>query len=295
MDYKPQTIEDSNNYLLTLIENIKHKPFLVSRLGIGQETVTTYNYLACGRFSRKNVLILAHNNGIYCNNEKDVESYCKFYANALSHSDGLALWEPPLVNDILIPQNYFCKKFENLYHLSVNILEIHKLLDKNIIPWTHSLLGKKILIINPFISSFKKQINNNFKLFNKSNKHIFLEDQEFIFYKSYNSLAGNRPHKNWLETYLIMCRDIKDLDFDIALLGCGGYGLPLCDFIKTKLGKSSIYIGGILQIYFGVIGTRWEEEEYWKNKIKEENIHFIKPNDSEKINNFNKIENGCYW
>ena len=144
---------DSNNYLLTLIENIKHKPFLVSRLGIGQETVTTYNYLACGRFSRKNVLILAHNNGIYCDNEKDVESYCKFYANALSHSDGLALWEPPLVNDILIPQNYFCKKFENLYHLSVNILEIHKLLDKNIIPWTHSLLGKKILIINPFISS----------------------------------------------------------------------------------------------------------------------------------------------
>ena len=94
------------------------------------------------------------------------------------------------------------------------------------------------MIINPFVGSFEKQINNNFKLFNKSNKHIFLEGQEFVFYKSYNSLAGNRPHKNWLETYLVMCRDIKDLDFDIALLSCGGYGLPLCDFIKTKLGKS---------------------------------------------------------
>ena len=29
--------------------------------------------------------------------------------------------------------------------------------------------------------------------------------------------------------------ELKDLNFDIALLGCGGYGLPLCDFIKTKL------------------------------------------------------------
>ena len=151
------------------------------------------------------------------------------------------------------------------------------------------------MIVNPFVGSFEKQINNNFKLFNKSNKHIFLEGQEFVFYKSYNSLAGNRPHKNWLETYLVMCRDIKDLDFDIALLSCGGYGLPLCDFIKTKLGKSAIYIGGVLQIYFGVIGRRWEEEEYWKNKIRDEDIQFIKPNEGEKIINFNKIENGCYW
>ena len=29
------------------------------------------------------------------------------------------------------------------------------------------------------------------------------------------------------------------LDFDIALLGCGGYGLPLCNYIKKSLKKMS--------------------------------------------------------
>ena len=53
-----------------------------------------------------------------------------------------------------------------------------------------------------------------------------------------------------------MCEDIKYINFDIALLGCGGYGLPLCHFIKTKLNKSAIYIGGGLQLLFGVFGGR---------------------------------------
>ena len=35
-----------------------------------------------------------------------------------------------------------------------------------------------------------------------------------------------------------MCQEIKKLDFDIALLGCGGYGLPLCNFIKKDMDKS---------------------------------------------------------
>ena len=51
-----------------------------------------------------------------------------------------------------------------------------------------------------------------------------------------------------------MCQEIKKLDFDIALLGCGGYGLPLCNFIIKDMDKSAIYIGGGLQIIW-VIGA----------------------------------------
>jgi len=295
MEFLPESLENSNSYLINLIKNSDNKPFLVSRLGIGQETVTTYNYMACGRFSERNAVIISSNAGIYCNNINDLITYCKSYDDALRNSDSLALWEPPLVYDILIPQNYFCRKIPHLYHLNIDTLETYKLLETNVKPWTHSLKGKKVLVINPFVDDFKKQINNKFKLLNKSDKHLFLDEQEFLFYKSYNCLAGNRPHKDWLETYITMCKDISKIDFDIALLGCGGYGLPLCNYIKTKLGKSAIYIGGVIQIFFGVIGKRWEEEEYWKNMIKKEDIKFIKPNKNEKINNYEEIEGGCYW
>ena len=92
-----------------------------------------------------------------------------------------------------------------------------------------------------------------------------------------------------------MCNDIKDLDFDIALLGCGGYGLPLCNFIYKKMNKSAIYVGGGLQVLFGVMGKRWENHPMWKKIISENDSKFIKPSGDEIINNNNMIENSCYW
>ena len=92
-----------------------------------------------------------------------------------------------------------------------------------------------------------------------------------------------------------MCQDIKNIDFDIALLGCGGYGLPLCHYIKTELNKSAIYIGGGLQLLFGVFGQRWETSEFWKKIIEENDCKFIKPSGDEICKNSNTIENNCYW
>ena len=92
-----------------------------------------------------------------------------------------------------------------------------------------------------------------------------------------------------------MCKDIKELDFDIALLGCGGYGLPLCNYIKSNLNKSAIYVGGGLQLLFGVMGNRWENNEMWKQIIKENASTFIKPSVEELCLNANTIEAGCYW
>ena len=92
-----------------------------------------------------------------------------------------------------------------------------------------------------------------------------------------------------------MCNDIKNLDFDIALLGCGGYGLPLCNFIKMDMNKSAIYIGGGLQLLFGVMGRRWENRDDWKKIIRDNDTKFIRPSGDEIIKNKHVIEGGCYW
>ena len=74
---------------------------------------------------------------------------------------------------------------------------------------------KKVLILSPSVDSFKKQLSNNFQIF--KDKKIFLDDQQFVFHKTYQTIAGNRLHNNWLETFELMCNDIEKLDFDIAL------------------------------------------------------------------------------
>lgn len=166
---------------------------------------------------------------------------------------------------------------------------------EGIVPWSHYLLGKKVLIVSPFVESFKKQLNNNFQIFKDPEKKIFLDGQEFVFYKCFQTSAGNYIHKDWDETFNIMCNDIKNIDFDIALISCGGYGLPLCRYINKDLNKSSIYVGGGLQLLFGVMGKRWETNHMWKKIIQENNTHFIKPSGDEILNNNKNIEGGCYW
>ena len=92
-----------------------------------------------------------------------------------------------------------------------------------------------------------------------------------------------------------MCNDIKKLEFDIALLGCGGYGLPLCNYINKDLKKSAIYIGGGLQLLFGVMGKRWENNDMWKKIIADNDCKFIRPSGDEIMPNNTRIEGGCYW
>ena len=59
--------------------------------------------------------------------------------------------------------------------------------------------------------------------------------------------------------------------------------------------KSAIYVGGGLQLLFGVMGKRWENNEMWKKIIKENNTIFIKPSGDEIICNKKLVENACYW
>ena len=279
---------ESNKKIIELIELNKH--FYITRLG-DQVSIISILYMINKKINTdllKNENSL-YNDGIYSKNGlSKIELFCKMYNKSVIESNYLASFENLYVNN----QNFYKNNF-NVNQIHSQVLEPFYLLEKNVIPWTHYLKNKKILIIHPFIKSFKKQLNNDFQIF--KNKKLFDKNQQFVFYKSYQTIAGNHIHNDWYETFTLMCEDIKYIDFDIALLGCGGYGLPLCHFIKTELNKSAIYIGGGLQLLFGVFGNRWENSEFWKKIIEENECKFIKPSEEEICKNSNTIENNCYW
>ena len=64
---------------------------------------------------------------------------------------------------------------------------------------------------------------------------------------------------NWFEALDYMKVQILKHEFDIALVGAGAYGTPLCLFINS-LNKQAIQSGGATQLLFGIIGKRWEKE-----------------------------------
>lgn len=278
-------IKISNEKIIDLIK--KEKPFIVSRLGIGSETYITYNYNTHNIINKNYYYALSNNAGIYHNNDNNVLEFIKEYDKCLQNSNLLACFK----ESIQEMQNYFYTKY-NIDTIISRTLEPFYIIQENIKPWSHYLVNKKVLIINPFVESFQKQNENGWKMF--KNEYIFLPGQKFVYYKSYNTSAGNHIHSSWLETLEIMKNDISKLDFDIALLGCGGYGLPLCNFIKMELNKSAIYVGGGLQLLFGVKGKRWETHPII-SKIIKENDNFIPPSGDEILKNNEKIEGGCYW
>ena len=123
----------------------------------------------------------------------------------------------------------------------------------------------------------------------KTIRHI---EFNLITYKSVQSIGDLNPHGSWVESLNVMKNDISNIDFDIALLGCSTYGLPLVDFIKRHLNKSAIYVGGAIQILFGIKGKRWETHDEISLFFNE---HWVRPFDNERVRNYKILEGGCYW
>lgn len=142
----------------------------------------------------------------------------------------------------------FIDKLQSAYSLVEDDRRLHNrvlepfYLDSNE-TWLNSLRGKKVLIVSPFVDDIKQQIPKLDQIWEKSQFEI-PKDIHWVFYKPYLTLAGDHPHDSWKQTYDLMCHDISKLDFDVALLSCGGYGAPLSFFIHKILEKTTIYIGG---------------------------------------------------
>lgn len=167
-------------------------------------------------------------------------------------------------------------------------------------PWTRALRGKKILVIHPFVDSIKLQHSRHYLIF--ENPDIFPE-YEISFVKAVQSNAGAEvPFKDWFEALKWMEDEISTRDFDIAIIGCGAYGLPLAAHVK-RLGKKAIHLGGGSQLLFGIKGKRWDNNAYhWDNLPQLDtnysslyNPYWVRPSSSETPSSATKVENACYW
>lgn len=280
------TLEDSNNRILECIQ--KSEPFSISRISDNISKVSlAYQMNSTPPVQR--ISLMQTHDGIYCNSASDVELYTRLYNKGIQNSTYISCFDSLYSAE----QNAYLQYKGATKGLDYRVLEPFYLIEAHIRPWTHSLLGKKVLIIHPFVETFQAQMKRGFSFF--KDQSVFLPGQELIYYKAYNTLANNRIHKNWFETFSIMCKEIQALDFDVALLGCGGYGIPLCSFIHGTLKKSAIYIGGGLQLLFGVNGKRWLTHPIIKRESERSDSLWTRPCEKETIIGNTMIEGGCYW
>lgn len=268
--------EISNDSIKELLKSDNN--FLITRIGLGGETIVSSMILNNQIPNQQAIHWFFVNAGFY--GSEDLFSYSKMYKEACGNSDLHAYWNFPgfvEMENFLIPEE---KKL-----IDPSSLEAFRFEN----PWTEELKDKKILIISPFKNSIDKQLLIREKLWSSSQ---VLPEAHYLTYKSVQSIGGRGPHSNWYESFDKMCDDISKIDFEVALLGCGSYGLPLGNFIKNKLNRSAIYIGGGLQLYFGIKGKRWDDSTETNTFYNE---YWTRPNLEEKPTSSELVEGGCYW
>ena len=269
----------SNERLYDIL--LKSHPILIPRVA-GVEN----NFAMLNNYSLQQFLpTMKKNAGIHFTSIESVNEYKKWYKSAFENCELYAAWEPwgDVYKYISKSQDTVCETYKKPIIWAFAFDIFHYI---NVRPWTHALANKRILVISSFIESIQKQPH-------AYTKELF-PNCTFVYLKPPQT-NGTNPSLDWVKEFNHFCSQIKEIEneFDVALCSCGGYGNPVCSYIYS-LNKTAIYVGGVLQMYFGIYGNRWLKERkdvmtlYMTNDWK-------RPSDKEKPQNHTLIESGCYW
>ncbi|PHK08841.1 hypothetical protein VF11_37255 [Nostoc linckia z14] len=157
-------------------------------------------------------------------------------------------------------------------------------------PWTRALAGKKVLVVHPFAETIEQQYQKRQLLFDNNLLPAF----ELKTIKAVQSVAGEQTaFDDWFEALDWMKAEIDTTDYDICIIGCGAYGLPLAAHVK-RMGKKAVHLAGATQLLFGIKGKRWEQFIVWPyTNLFNEN--WVRPGQKEKPKNASVVEEACYW
>lgn len=260
------------------------KPFFVGRLGsVELECLSQYLYLLKRKTLKakeypQNVKMMMNiNAGFFPTEDPLLDRFSELYLENLQDLD--LIW------------SMWFSKFEDMIYHDFYREKIIADYDNTVFPidqkypWTEGLRGKKVLVIHPFSQSIEENYKIKDKLFDNKN---FMPDFHLITLKAVQSIANSvTPYSTWFEALDDMKRQIDQMDFDIALIGAGAYGLALGTHVKN-IGKKAVHIGGMLQLYFGIKGKAW-------NKLNIYNNYWTSPRLEETPSGYKNVEAGRYW
>jgi hypothetical protein len=278
-------MEQANHYIKDKI--MVGSPLLICRYGNAELNIINnylYNKLInCHSYSRVNI---NHNLNkalpvLWPIHEETstLDAFSKEYLRNTDLIDGLAIWKN-------LGENIISDFFANQMAL-IPIESLEPFFFKSN-SWASALRNKTVLVIHPYTDSITSQHSN----LNNIHPGVFPEFK-LKTYRPFNAITDDiSKFDSWIICLESMKEEISKIDFEIALVAAGPFGLPLSAHIK-KIGKQAIHIGGALQLLFGIKGKRWENRE----QSKFFNEHWIYPSDNETPSEAirMRIDAGDYW
>jgi len=305
---------------------LQGKPFAVGKLGSNELQITVCYLQDCdGLGSKESVLLqyrrevmynLATGAGIYPCRLGQCYTYVEHLMNDLIDLDYCAVWDSQISQ---VERGIV--KSQNPHFTEIGLTDIEPY--RSDIPWTYFLRGKKVLVVSCFAETIEKQYAHRDKIWGEG--AFILPDftlKTLYFPHSYyvsqsasvspdtihtipinTSLSVGGEHVSEEQTIVTTypadwntlleqtVRRIREIDYDICLIGAGAYGVPLAVECKRQ-GKIGIHMGGALQILFGVRGGRWDANTSFHKYFNE---YWVYPMKHETPIQANLVENRCYY
>jgi hypothetical protein len=272
--------DNLTNLLKVLI--CDEKPRLIARIGSCElQFLFWKKYYPLSKIIEKRTLRNIGRNAGYFSQGGDNDSrFYHLYVDNFTEIDSLLSWR--------IEEFFFKRNFQDIVKLDKTDFDLFFTKTN---PWTQYLADKKVLVVSPFAETITKQYNERRSLL-FTNPKTLPKFKTITTVKAVQSIAGNKSgFSTWFDALNWMEKQIDKCDYDIALLGCGSYGFPLAAYIKKK-GKKAIYMGGVTQFLFGIRGKRYDDSPIYRKYINE---YFVYPPVSDRPQNADIVEGGCYW
>ena len=273
----------ANEIIYTKI--IENKPCFISRFGSSElATVLYYRHSRLldplqNKWNSHHEHILCDVSGFFPFTEAAMDRFAKYYLSFIHNIDMLGVWS--------VGEENIAELFKKDIQL-LNLAAIEPYYFEQ--PWSRALAGKKVLVIHPFANSIRQQYARRHLLFPGED---VLPEFELQVIPAVQTLVNNTGgFSNWFAALDHMCSEIAIADFDLAIIGAGAYGMPLANFVKMKMGKVAIHLGGATQILFGIKGKRWDNIPQVQCLFNE---HWINPSSEERPAGADKVEGGSYW
>ena len=280
--YKRRYLEPEDGSKLIAGKLCTDEPFMAARIGFNEMSMMkAYDFSKKDKF--ENVLTNMCDAAGFFPKDYDLGyRFLELMEESMREADLLAVMNSPFEEYYV---RHYMKKDSAVTPFSV--MEFWTLEES----WTKALKGKKVLVVNPFEESIKKQYPKRKELFGEKQ---YLPDIELITYKAVQTAGGNEDKRfaTWFDALEFMIEEISKLEFDTAILGCGAYGFPMAAEIK-KMGKQVIHMGGVSQILFGIKGNRWMKKSSTIAPLMNEN--WIFPSLEETPRDVNRMEGGPYF
>lgn len=263
-------------------------PFFCCRYGATEITSCFYAWIRnqniLDKISETSLKKAKTSSGIFPEREEIFLQFADIYMRALENADLNAYWGSILMEEYLIDKT-MRKECDQYAMRALEPFQYNE-------PWTLALEGVNVLVVHPFAELIESQYQRRKEIFPE--KEI-LPDFHLKVVKAVQSSGETVPqeYKDWCEALDELYMHCMEQKFDVALLACGSYAVPLASRLKDA-GKQAIVLGGMMQLMFGIKGARWEASR--PDIVAMYNDSWVRAGKDDRVKNADKMADGAaYW